>query len=522
MTSSRTDARAAAAERRAAASSPRLVAFEPDAAVETPPPAPRRRAASPAAEVEQVPRSEFSRKTVAATSAPAVRANTAKDVPSIERMPPADVDSSGPGWFGWAIGAGWFAAASILPVGIWGLAPVLAQPPAFLAGLVALAVFPAIGFVMGVSAARDAATARALALRLMAERTAEPSSDAAAWRAARSDAEDAAVAVADLLARERAAADDVATALKAQTDAAAQAARRQVGLMREASRLVTEEARAIETTLAEAMAAVSGAQAALRANVETGEALRQRLDAAAETAAETQRLVEDSTAAAFDAADAVRAATHAAMDDARRAAEVLRAESEAARTVMQEALSALDRAAQSARAEARAAADFDRRSNDAQTVARAPLRRAMRPQTAAAPEAPARRAPSIATQDAGARDTMLAHDLNLSWMSRASSTGVDMLETMGVSLADAIADVHLAGIARRARLGVGARRRAVVEAAPDIVDLIGRVCDRDERVHRAAAAFRRDPGFDTTAPMDEWPVDGEAARAYLLVDAALG
>ena len=146
--------------------------------------------------------------------------------------------------------------------------------------------------------------------------------------------------------------------------------------MREASRLVTQETRAVETTLADAMAAVTGAQSALRADIETAEVVWRRLAAAADTAGETHRLLEDTTATAFDAADAVRAAAQAAMDDAHRAAEVMRSEAEAARAVMHDAVIALEQAAHAARSEARAAAEADLRRLDAPASTRGARRRA--------------------------------------------------------------------------------------------------------------------------------------------------
>lgn len=518
MSSPRTDARAAA-ERRAAAPS-HLAAFEPDADA-SPPAAPRsarRRIAAP--EPARTPASEPTRadndnRRVESSPRRAKADNAERaeaPAPRIADVVAADAASSGPGWFGWMIAAVWFGLATGSPIAYWGLAPVLAQPPAFLAVLVALAVFPAVGLLMGVAAARDAAAARALAVRLAAKATTPSPASAAEWRIAVADAEDAAVAIADLLARERAAAADVATSLKAQTEDAAQAARRQVGLMREASRLVSEETRAVETSLADALGAVSHAASDLRADIEATETLRTRLETTTDAAAETQRLLEETTANAFDAAEAVRTAAQAAMEDARRAAEAMRAESEAARAEMQAAVSALDQAAQKARTDARTAAASDIASFD--TAPRTAQRRAVAmPAPAAAGAGVLERAP---------RDAALARDLNLSWMAPAMSAGVDMLETMGVELDSTIADSHFAAITRRARLGAGARRRAVMEAAPDAVDLIGRICDRDERVHRAAAAFRRNPGFDTAAPMDEWTINRDVARAYLLVDAALG
>lgn len=516
MTSPRTDARAAA-ERRAAAPS-HLAAFEPDADAAPPatPRTARRRIAAPESSPAPAPvRADNDNRRFDSTPrrAKADDANRAEaPTPRIADIVAADAASSGPGWFGWMIAAVWFGLATGSPIAYWGLAPVLAQPPAFLAVLVALAVFPAVGLLMGVAAARDAAAARALAIRLAAKATAPAPASAAEWRIAVADAEDAAVAIADLLARERAAAADVATALKTQTEDAAQAARRQVGLMREASRLVSEETRAVEASLADALGAVSHAASTLRGDIEAAETLRTRMETTTDAAAETQRLLEETTATAFDAADAVRAAAQSAMEDARRAAEAMRAESEAARADMQAAVSALDHAAQRARADARTAAASDIVSFDA-APRPVPRRAAAMPAPAVAGATVLERAP---------RDAALARDLNLSWMAPAMSAGVDMLETMGVVLESTIAEMHFAAITRRARLGAGARRRAVMEAAPDAVDLIGRICDRDERVHRAAAAFRRNPGFDAAAPMEEWAVDRDVARAYLLVDAALG
>ncbi|NDC58663.1 MAG: hypothetical protein EBZ50_07555 [Alphaproteobacteria bacterium] len=93
---------------------------------------------------------------------------------------------------------------------------------------------------------------------------------------------------------------------------------------------------------------------------------------------------------------------------------------------------------------------------------------------------------------------------------------------MGVAPCDVIDEADFAAIVRRSRLGAAARRRAVADAAPAAIARIARIVSRDDDVRRAAAAFRRNPGFDAAGPMDDWSAERDVARAYLLVDAALG
>jgi len=445
----------------------------------------------------------FERDAHAEQFAESARAPVGQDVPA---LPPAP---SGPGWFGWLAGSAWAAVATAAPLMYWGAGAVLSQHPAFLGALIIIAVAPAFAILLAATAVRDATYARALAAALAAAPA--PGSDGLggegerrAWRRAMAEAEDCAAAIVDALARERAAAAAATTALKSDVDAAIQAAGRQVRLMREASRLVAEESRAVEESFADVLAALDSDSTDLVA----------RIAGAAEAADATRASLAAAAAHGADTIETLRAVSDAARDDARSAAEAVRSEAEAARAAIADVVAALDAAAHSARAAAR----------DAELHAPgAPVRPRARAVSADASDH--RRTPERMSSDRVSverAETALARDLNLEWMSRPANPGVHMLETAGISPRRVLADAALAQIVRRARLGAAARRRAVGDAAPDALDRISSLFHRDDRIRAAAAAFRSDPGFDASRPMDQWRAGGDVERAYLLVDAALG
>ena len=379
--------------------------------------------------------------------------------------------SSGPGWIGWLAATLWFGLAIAAPLAYWGAGPVLAQHPAFLAALGAIAVFPAFSILIGAAAARDAAGARNLAAQLIDQNDLGAGlggeDERASWRRTLAEAEDAATAIGDLLTRERAAAGEAATELKSSIEAAAQTAHRQVRLVREASRLMGEEARTVEATFAETVAAVERMAQTLQRDLESAE----RLHAQARDLAARAQADVDAAAARLEQATA---AARAQSDEAARASDA----------------HAIPQAAKEPPPRARAA----RRSSD-------PIR---------------------TREQASAASSELARDLKLDWLASAPGPAIEMLQTMGVAPCDVIDEADFAAIVRRSRLGAAARRRAVADAAPAAIARIARIVSRDADVKRAAAAFRRNPGFDAAGPMDDWSAERDVARAYLLVDAALG
>jgi hypothetical protein len=61
-----------------------------------------------------------------------------------------------PGLTGWALAASWFGIMTAGPVAFWGYEQLLAQPPAFLTMLGAVAIYPAVGLLMIAGAWRTA------------------------------------------------------------------------------------------------------------------------------------------------------------------------------------------------------------------------------------------------------------------------------------------------------------------------------------------------------------------------------
>lgn len=396
--------------------------------------------------------------------------------------------SSGPGHWGVVLAALWASLALATPVAYWGVDAISRQDPTFFAALAALAIIPAFLIAVASTSARAVAITRSLVAQIAEARGAEGptidhSNEREAWRRTLAEAEDAALGVVDLIARERQAAAEAVEMLKAGVEAAAQTASRQVRIMREAARLMGEESQVMESALAETVSAMHDLSLRLRTDLETAESLSAkaaeiaaRVDADSEAAAE--RIAE-----AAAGADAARALLQQAIADAGEAALVFETTAEARRVAEETP----PRPARSSRA---------------------------RPSAKTHDRAPPMRADMESSDD-------LAHDLGLDWLVTQRPAAIEMLSTMGVSPADALDDQDIAAIARRARLGAAARRRAVMDCAPAAVARIERILERDVQVKRVAAAFHRDPGFDAGAPLEAWAAGDDVVRAYLLLDAAL-
>lgn len=419
--------------------------------------------------------------------------------PNATKRPAAEpADSSGPGWLGWLTAAAWSGIAAGAPIAYWGAGPLFAQHPAFLAALTAIILFPSAALLFGATAARDAAAARREAARAQMRPSREADEEQAAWRETLQLAQRNARAIAETLAHQRAEAAAGVEALKTDMEEMAGAVGRQIRLMREASRLVSQEAAAAESVFAEGLDIF--ADAAGDAN-RAAAALRE----ATETAQSAQSMLKETVEAASDAAATVRDVSRAALTDARRTAQAIREEAEAARATMHDALAELQRNAVEARAAAEAAWS--------PPPARMPRSEQSAPRPIRA-ETPPRPAPAPARAS--------SEDLHLDWMSPRRHDAVALLERLGVPPRAAIADSQFAQIARRARLGATARRRAVAEAAGPALQHLAEAMSRSEDTRRVAREFLRAPGFDADGPVDSWAGSDDVTRAYLLVDAALG
>jgi hypothetical protein len=95
---------------------------------------------------------------------------------------------------------------------------------------------------------------------------------------------------------------------------------------------------------------------------------------------------------------------------------------------------------------------------------------------------------------------------------------VDLVTNAGVDLDDVLAAGDLERIARCSRDGASARRRAVIDAAPGAVTRIVRHMKRNANAHDTAITFRSRPDLAKSENKEE---GSDLVRAYLLIDAAL-
>ncbi|MEZ5994887.1 MAG: hypothetical protein R3C25_03975 [Hyphomonadaceae bacterium] len=95
---------------------------------------------------------------------------------------------------------------------------------------------------------------------------------------------------------------------------------------------------------------------------------------------------------------------------------------------------------------------------------------------------------------------------------------IDVVTDAGVDLEDVLDSADLERIARCSREGAGARRRAVIDAAPGAVTRISRHVRRNIAAQQVAARFRSRPDLAKSEKKGE---GSELVRAYLLIDAAL-
>ncbi|MDX2239000.1 MAG: hypothetical protein NW203_15665 [Hyphomonadaceae bacterium] len=367
---------------------------------------------------------------------------------------------------------------------------------------------------------------------------------------------------ADMLARitqERDAVAALHADLRAQSEMIANTVNRQVRLMREASKLVRGEIEGAEDVLDNHLVALKSSAtivqqrtADMRAAAEASSAANAKLEdslgASLHTLSEATRLTDaarqstdQAASAAHAAATAVREATHGAIADAKRAAGMIRREAQGLESLAGETLDKLRQAADAARAaaqDAEAAADkhaaaISKRLNALAGTAKAARAEAPRPRAPAAARrtpAPALsgdgdwanltpRAPRSAPAPAPAaeRRDLFRFTPQQSSDDALIADALDVIAAAGVRIEDALLPADLDRIARCARDGASARRRAVLDAAPGAVQRIARHLRHDREALRAATAFRVRPDLAKGDRGDS----SDAVCAYLLIDAAL-
>lgn len=536
--------------------------------------------------------------------------------------------------FSWAAFIGgltallWIGAAVGGPISYFGFDALMTMDPAMQAGLVALAVGPALLFWVTASAAGESLKARRIATQLtqrMAREHRFPTESAEQQAKALTDTvkgeietlNDAVTSALDRLAElERAAErnaqlfgeavaasrDNVETMtyalkterdavvalngdLKEQTETIAHSIGRQVRLMREASKMVKTEIVAAEDALEShlasftASATVMGertahfhvvADKAAAATSSLNGAMTEMLEGLAQATRLTEtakKATAEAVLAANETAGAVRETTRSAVFEAKRAAQLIRAESVAMQEAANDTLSKLQSAAQAARAasvESEAAADrytatIEKRLGALASAAGAKkvsVQRQPEPVAVAEEVTSLHAAARVAVARGGAayaevetqpkrnfkgfgswgnfmppqqREEELAPaaaneggSLELASFGNADDElragAINLVINSGVDIDDVLAPVDLDRIARSSRDGATARRRAVVDAAPGAVGRIARHMKRNVTAQELATQFRSRPDLAKSEKKGE---GSDLVRAYLLIDAAL-
>jgi len=553
---------------------------------------------------------------------------------TIEPAAPKKV-KTGFSWAGFAGGLAalvWIAGAIGGPLSYFGVDAVMAMDPAMQAGLIALAFGPALLFWVAASAAGESFKARRLAVELtrFAQEAREPieTGEANAQRLSKTvkteieALNDAVAAALDRLSelersaqRNAALFDDAVAAsrqnteamthalqferdalvelngdLKGQTETMAHSIGRQIRLMREASKLVKTEIVAAEdaleshlasfaasaTVMGERTAAfhtvandASAATASLNGTMST---MLEGLSEATRLTETARKSTEQAVLAANETAGAVRETTRAAVFEAKRAAQLIRAETVALQDAAADTLAKLQEAANAARLasqESQAAADYHAASIEKRLGALASTSGVKRktatvkvqPMTARAPEmeeevttlhAAANAAvarggrPQVRVEAAEPRRVFKGFGSWGNFMpsreepapqaaneetdlvdfdaapqnpdAELKAHAIDLVTNAGVDLGEVLQSGDLERIARSSRDGASARRRAVVDAAPGAVGRIARHMKRNGAAQELAAQFRARPELAKSERKGE---GSELVRAYLLIDAAL-
>jgi hypothetical protein len=560
-----------------------------------------------------------------------------------DSQPTTEKVKTGFSWAGFAGGLAaliWIGGAIGGPISYFGINGVMSMDPAMQAGLIALAFGPALLFWVAASAAGEALKARKLAVELtriarqsrlpieatgeeaqrltntvkheienlndavsaaltrLAELEAVAQRNAALFGNAVEASRENTQVMADALRSERDALIELNGDIKGQTEHLAGSIGRQVRLMREASKIVQTEVGEAEAALSTHLA--SFADSANDLGQRTAE-FHQAADAAAAATAslngtmvemldglsQATRLTEtakQSTAeavlAANETASAVRETTRTAVAEAKRAAQLIRAETAALQDAAVETLTKLQEAAEAARAasnESQAAADYHAASIEKRLSALASTATAKKiaqqrvveprvverkPEPVAAPQpevttlhAAANAAVSRGASRQQARTTVeqpqprplfkgfggwgnimptrteaanetVTEDAGLVDFGapvrnpddELKTNVVDLVFKAGVDLDEVLCAGDLDRIARCSRDGATARRRAVIDAAPGAVTRIARHVKRNGDAHTLAAQFRSRPDLAKSENKGE---GSDLVRAYLLIDAAL-
>jgi hypothetical protein len=264
--------------------------------------------------------------------------------------------------------------------------------------------------------------------------------------------------------------------------------------------------------------------------------------------------VETAAQAASDTASAVREATARAISEARRAAQIIRAEAQEMEESAHATLSKLHEAAAAARAasdEAEAAAEKQsisiqrrltamaetvkarttQRSHDAEEAAPMLARAAnaaphiagwhSRANVIPAPASSAPPAPRPAAQRSMG-DVMGAQTVANDVSKTAYASPFDLADAAGLVLSDVFSDKDLERIAGRAKFGAATRRRGVCEISGRSVDKVAALLLSDPAARDFAEAFRRDPSHAAQAALAAGRPERDVTSAYLIIDAALG
>lgn len=556
---------------------------------------------------------------------------------AVEHEKPRDKVKTGFSWAGFAGGLAalvWIAGAIGGPVSYFGIEGVMGMDPSMQAGLIALAFGPALLFWVAASAAGEALKARKLAVELtrMAQQARLPIeagedeaqrlsntvkheienlNDAVAAALHRlADLETAAQrnaalfneaievsrentqAMSDTLRAEREALIDLNGELKGQTEMLAGSIGRQVRLMREASKLVKTEVGEAEAALQSHLASFAdsandlgartaefheAADTAAAATASLNGTMAQMLEGLSEATRLTEtakRSTAEAVLAANETASAVRETTRTAVHEAKRAAQLIRAEAVALQDAAAETLAKLQDAADAARQaseESQAAADYHAASIEKRLSSLAATAGARK----VAASRPAERKPVVPATPAEVTTLQAAANAALArgavrtetrasaepqprnlfkgfggWGNFMPPRGevaneavgeelglvdfgkpqrktpddalktdvVDLVFKAGVDLDDVLAAGDLERIARCSREGATARRRAVVDAAPGAVTRIARHVKRNGEAQALATRFRSRPDLAKSEKTSE---GSDLVRAYLLIDAAL-
>ncbi|HYD88728.1 MAG TPA: hypothetical protein VEA80_14735 [Vitreimonas sp.] len=543
------------------------------------------------------------------------------------------------GFMGGAAALVWVAGAIGGPLSYFGVDAIMTMDPAMQAGLVALAIGPALLFWVTASAAGEALKTRRIATQLTqkiahenrfpteaaethAQRLSETVkteieslNDAVASamdrlaeleRAAQRNAaligeavaasRESAETMTQALKTERDAIIELNSDLRGQTDTIAHSIGRQVRLMREASKMVKTEVVAAEDALESHLAAFTAsatvmgertahfhivADKAAAATTQLNGSMTEMLSGLAEATRLTEtakKSTAEAVLAANETAGAVRETTRAAVFEAKRAAQLIRAETVAMQEAANDTLAKLQDAANAAReasVESEAAADRYTAQIEKRLGA---LASAAGGKKAAAPQRPVERAiertverkpqpvaveDEVTTLHAAARaavargaapqaevetqtkrvfkgfgswgnfmppaprDEEAPVAANEDGFALASfgnpddelkAGAINLVLNSGVDIDDVLQPLDLERIARSSREGASARRRAVVDAAPGAVGRIARHVKRSTTAQELASQFRSRPDLAKSEKKGE---GSELVRAYLLIDAAL-